>query len=627
MVVRRRGSGGSLPHCGYGSRGKSLHGICIYFVSVAVDTATGPNAGRGVAFGPCICETMRRAMNVTISSSSSRPAGKGCATVFLGLFAVIGLVFLCFMGRAGWDSVRPYFWKKTDCVIESSHIDGHGGDAGFKVRYSYEFDGRKYTGTRHTMGMTSSMNEVLAQRLVQRYAPGRPAYCHVNPSAPVESVLERAPLWPLLFAVVPLIFFAVGVLGIIAVWRAKPVESGAVSDRHRGGGNAVLGLRVFASMFILVGGGVGYGLFVRPLMKAWTASAWPAVPCEILTSRMSHHTDSDGGSTFSIDVRYRYMVGGTEFTGTAYNFDTGSSSGREWRANVVASLPKGRRTVCYVNPEDPLDAVLSREVSSDMWFGLIPGVFLVVGLVLFWKAPALGRKHSPVPGGDGLPLLPRTGSAAPIAGGGTSGEVELKASQTPGCAFSIILLIALFWNGVTWGIMLATGPRDWGTRIFLGIFVIIGLLLAVGAFVQFLALFNPRPVLTAGAPAVPLGGSVAVRWRFTGNVRRITRLRLSLMAREEATYRRGTTTATDKSVFLNTVLLETADRAQMPGGSVQVEIPRGLIHTFTAQNNKIVWLLHLHGDIPRWPDVDAEFQITVLPRDVATLFPTTPSDT
>ncbi len=569
----------------------------------------------------------RDAMNVTISSKSGGAAGKGCATVFLGLFIVIGLVFLAFMGRAGWDSARPYFWTRTDCVIVSSQVEGHGDDAEFKVSYTYQFDGRQFTGTRLWMGMTPSIDESLAQRLAQRYAPGRPASCHVNPSAPEESVLERAQLWPLLFAVVPLIFILIGTLGIIGVWRAKPVESRAVSERHRGSRNVVLGMRVFGLLFILVGAGVGYGLFARPLLKARAAAKWPEVPCEILSSRVQRHSGSKGGSTYSIEVRYRYTFGGSEFTGTAYDFSTGSSSGREWRENIVASLPKGRKTVCYVNPEDPLDAVLSREPPSEIWFGLIPGVFLLVGLVIFWKAPAMGRTRAPVPGGDGLPLLPRGASPTPLAGGGTSGEVDLKASQTPGCAFSIIAAIALFWNGITWGIMLASGPRDWGARIFLSIFVIIGLLLAVVAFVQFLAMFNPRPVLTAAAPAVPLGGSVAVRWRFTGNVRRLTRLRLSLMAREEATYRRGTTTATDKSVFHNAVLLDTADRAQMAGGTVQVEIPRGLIHTFTAQNNRIVWLLHVHGDIPRWPDVDAEFPITVLPRDVATLFPSIPSDT
>ena len=105
------------------------------------------------------------------------------------------------------------------------------------------------------------------------------------------------------------------------------------------------------------------------------------------------------------------------------------------------------------------------------------------------------------------------------------------------------------------------------------------------------------------------------------------KLTLSLMAREEATYRRGTTTTTDRSFFVNTVLLDTADRAQMAGGTVKANIPRNLIHTFTGTNNRIVWMLRVNGDIPKWPDVNAEFPITVLPREAATLFQEQPPAT
>ena len=59
-------------------------------------------------------------MNVTISSSSNTAAGKGCATAFLSVFAIMGMVFLVFIGKAAWDSGRAFSWVKTDCVIESS---------------------------------------------------------------------------------------------------------------------------------------------------------------------------------------------------------------------------------------------------------------------------------------------------------------------------------------------------------------------------------------------------------------------------------------------------------------------------------------------------------------------------
>ena len=567
-------------------------------------------------------------MKVTISSSpgSNSAAGKGCATAFLSVFAIMGLVFLSFIAKAGWETVRAYSWTKTDCVIESSSVSEKGDDVEFNVRYTYRFGGRSHTGTRYTVGMSPSMSAASAQRAVQRYAAGKPAYCYVNESNPAESTLERGTLWVLLFGLIPLVFVAVGVGGIIGVWRKKTASGTPVSGRHLGEKGARIGMRLFGLVFIVIGGGLLYAIFFRPILKEFAAAKWPTVPCEITSSKVGQHSGSKGGSTYSVDVRYRYTVAGKEWIGTNYNFDTGYSSSRGWRESAVKSLPPGTRTVCHVNLEDPLEAVLSIKPSPDRWFGLIPGVFLIVGLVIFFVAPAAGRKKAVIVSAtDGLPLLRRSGGSIPH--GGTSGEVELKQSTPPGCAFAALTIFALIWNGIVWVMVLNVKNEGWGARLFMGIFVIVGLGIAVAAFFQFLALFNPRPVLTVSAPTVPLGGSLDVRWRFTGNVRRLAKLTILLMAREEATYRRGTTTSTDKSVFLNTVLLDISDRAQMASGTMQVAIPRNLIHTFTAKNNKIAWMLQVKGDIPKWPDVDAEFPITVTPRDVTTLFQEQPTAT
>jgi len=555
-------------------------------------------------------------MGITISNSSNTAAGKGCATMFFGVFAIMGLVFLVLIGKAGWETVRTYAWTKTDCVIESSSVREKDERAEFLVRYTYRVGGRHYTGTRLTTGMSESLSLVSAERKAQRYSAGRPAYCYVSASAPDESVLERGSLWAFLFGLIPLVFIVVGVGGIIGVWRSKPEQAAPVSERHRGRKGGVLGMRLFGVVFTLVGGGLLHVFFIRPMLRESAATKWPVVPCEILSSKVGYHTGSKGGSTYSVDVRYRYTVNGTEYTGTSYNFETGSSSSRGWREVAVASLPRGTTTVCFVNPDDPLDAVLSIKPTPDRWFGLIPGLFLVVGLVVFFAASAKGRTRGVIPltmndSSDAMPSIRRSGAA---------GQLDLKQSIPPGCAFAGATFFALFWNGIVWAILLSLGPRETGARVFLGIFAIVGVALAIGALYQWLTLFNPRPVLTVSAPAVPLGGSLDVRWRFTGNVRRLVKLTFSLMAREEATYRRGTTTASDKSVFLNTVLLDTADRAQMSGGSVKVNIPRDLMHTFTAANNKVVWTLNVHGDIPKWPDVNAEFAIDVLPRDASTLF-------
>jgi len=90
-------------------------------------------------------------------------------------------------------------------------------------------------GTRDTVGISAGTSPASIQRAVQRYPKGAPAFCYVNASSPSESALRRGNLWLLLFGLIPLVFIAVGVGGIIAVWRAKPASALAVSERFRRG--------------------------------------------------------------------------------------------------------------------------------------------------------------------------------------------------------------------------------------------------------------------------------------------------------------------------------------------------------------------------------------------------------
>lgn len=565
-------------------------------------------------------------MNVTISSSSrsgsGSTTGKGCVTIFLGIFAIAGLVFTVLVAMACFDTVRSHFWQKTECLVESSEAIEKGDNSEFHVRYAYRFNGRSYTGTRLSVGMSSSMTAAKAERSAQRYAPGTRTDCYVNASSPTESALERASLWTLLVILFPLVFVAVGVGGIVGVWRAKPISRKAVSERHRTAAGRPIFLRLFGLVFILIGGGLLYVLVIHTTLKEIAASRWTQVPCEILSSRVERHSGSKS-STYSVEIRYRYDYKGRSYKGTRYNFDTGNSSSRGWREAAVEKFPPGLKTLCYVDPEDPTEAVLSVTPSPDRWFGLIPGVFLLVGLFIFFKAPAMAARgavaRTGIPAdGDGLP---------PIRRDVATGEVELKPANTPLAGFIFLLIFALVWNGITWGILLSMPRGDTFARLFLSLFALIGAAIGAGVIYSFLALFNPRPILTASAPAVPLGGTLDVRWRFTGNVRRLVHLAITLEGREEATYRRGTTTTTDRNIFAILPLIDTADRSEIAGGSASVVIPRELIHTFASSNNKIVWTLRLAGDIPRWPDVGAEFPITVLPREAATLFHAEPPTT
>ncbi len=138
-------------------------------------------------------------------------------------------------------------------------------------------------------------------------------------------------------------------------------------------------------------------------------------------------------------------------------------------------------------------------------------------------------------------------------------------------------------------------------------------MLLVGIPYQLLATANPRPRLTLSRAGVPLGGSAQLDWRFRGSTRRLRELRIRIVGSEKASYRRGTTTHTDTSVFAELDLVEIGGGMPLASGSVTFEIPADTMHSFEAPHNKIVWTIQLSGSIARWPDVRAEFPLVVEP--------------
>ena len=545
------------------------------------------------------------------SFESAQQKGKGCAMIVMGFFALMGIAMTIAFTVATWNGLRSQFWDPTPCTILTSALKEETKKSYVvDVSYHYVFGGKEYTGTKLKPSGNSFDNATDAQRALREYRSDQQKTCYVNASAPTESVLERASPFQALAILFPLIFVAIGVGGIILLARRKSGSSRALSSRRANAVNGALILRLMGIVFTLVGATFGYFFAVRPWLEVRESANWREVPCVITSSKVESHSDSDG-TTYSVAITYDYTVDGEKYMGTRYNFATASSNTRDWRQRAVKANPRGKQTVCFVNPNDPLDSVLVRETGLEWWFGFLPGIFLLVGIGMLFGAGKVAAQEK-------RSTVPKSASPDPAAGGlrgsiaENSGPVILKPSESRVGGFILLLIIALIWNGIVWG-MLMGGNLPTAAKVFLSIFALIGGLLALGAVHQFLALFNPRPTLRADASSVRLGETLQVHYQFEGQTQRIERLSLTLTAEEAATYRRGTDTTTDKSPFFRQVLLETKDRAQLANGTVRIEIPANSMHSFDAPNNKITWRLELHGEIRRWPDVKCGFEIIVLP--------------
>jgi hypothetical protein len=150
----------------------------------------------------------------------------------------------------------------------------------------------------------------------------------------------------------------------------------------------------------------------------------------------------------------------------------------------------------------------------------------------------------------------------------------------------------------------------------LAIPAVLGSLCCVAGVIHaFLAMFNPRPLLTISRQAIPLGGKVELEWSFDRSTSSMRSLTFHLEGIESAKYTRGTNTTTDTQKFHEEILYSTSEPIEVAEGKVTVTIPDDTMHSFYGSNNKIMWQIRLKGDIPFWPDVAATFPIKVNPHE------------
>ncbi|HEX6861974.1 MAG TPA: DUF3592 domain-containing protein [Thermoanaerobaculia bacterium] len=377
-----------------------------------------------------------------------------------------------------------------------------------------------------------------------------------------------------------------------------------LSQRRRGfQGTGCLVL--FGLVFALIGGVALWFMFVRPMSRFLAARSWQETPAVIVESQVLESSDSDS-TTYKADVHFTYTFEGREYRSNRYNFLDAYSSGRSGKEEIVAYYSPGLRTVCWVNPENPSEAVLKKDFSASYLIGLLPLVFLLAGAGVMWLGVKAGSQKKVSVAG-----------AAPVVA--SPGPVELKPTATPMGKFIGLTLVALFWNGIVsvfvWQAVQGwrTGNPDGCLTAFISIFVVIGLLIIFGALRQFLVLFNPRVRLTLSSGSLRIGEPAYLQWNIAGSASRVKRLAMVLEGREEARYRRGTDTYTDRSVFATVPIVDTAHSFEIPAGSASFSVPQGTLPSFSATNNKIIWQLKVTCDIPGWPDSEDDYEIAVRP--------------
>lgn len=132
-------------------------------------------------------------------------------------------------------------------------------------------------------------------------------------------------------------------------------------------------------------------LFTWVLWRAYTRAeetrSWVETPCVILSSRVvSERPTPNSNLAHRAELRYEYDYGGQTRTGSRVKRVEGATAHEERAQAVAAAYPAGARTVCYVNPAQPDEAILKRGSRGALYSIWFPLLFVVGGAGMVWNA-------------------------------------------------------------------------------------------------------------------------------------------------------------------------------------------------------------------------------------------------
>ena len=151
--------------------------------------------------------------------------------------------------------------------------------------------------------------------------------------------------------------------------------------------NKYVGIVVGVLIVVLLLGLFGYAV-VWPISRSLGAMGWQQTDCTITNVSMQSPTPGSsnkrGASNYKVKVAYRYEVDGKSYDGNRYDFGVGGAGDRRYVRRIVDDLKRHNKTVCYVNPEEPTESVLTQQLP---WSAILIGIgFLTVlgGGIVAW---------------------------------------------------------------------------------------------------------------------------------------------------------------------------------------------------------------------------------------------------
>lgn len=378
---------------------------------------------------------------------------------------------------------------------------------------------------------------------------------------------------------------------------------------------------LLGGIMVAIGWSATKMLVWTPMSSYFAARSWQQIPCTIQESRLGVATGPKrDGRESRIEVTYTYSLRGKEYSSSRYDLlGAYTTTDQREKREILARYPKGTRTLCWVNPENPREAVLKRDFSADYLVGSLFSLFIPAGL------SAIGWSLFHIFGG---PEWERRRRKAHRSRETPEEAVQRRLKPRVPITRTVIggSVLAVIWNGAVW-IMLSRiiegwrrGAPDGCLTLFVIPFLLVGLLLIWATVAPIVMLFNPPLKLTISRTTLRPGQSAILQWKIHGKAERVRRLRVLLHApnsggifdnsdtEDDAETNPELDTATDWDTL---TIVDTDQPMLIAEGTAEIKIPAEASSLFDEEDDKLVWMLKTYCEIPRWPDSVEEHAITV----------------
>jgi hypothetical protein len=378
--------------------------------------------------------------------------------------------------------------------------------------------------------------------------------------------------------------------------RKQKLSSPAV-DAAKSGSKAGLGcLLLFALPFALFGAGMGIAV-VRDLWLWQAAQRWVETPATLLEAKLESDSDGDG-TTYRATARYAYEVNGQRYESNEVSIHGGGdnigSLQRDRGQALEEALKAGGRTVCYVNPRDPRDALLFRDLRPGMvaFKLLFAAVFGGVGFGLL-AAAYFGRgmekrKERAEKSYPGKPWMWREDWAA--------GRVR----SSEGALAWFVTFFAGVWNAVSWPVAWMAwydGRAERTPQLLVAIFPLAGAGMALWCAYLWLRRlkWGVSEFEMAAVPGV-IGGPLAGVIHAPGGIRPADGFRLRLVCNESRSESNGGDSST--SVEARWEREQTIHRELLSGSQGRTLIPVKFLVPFgqPPSGDSITWQLEVKAE-------------------------------